>query len=133
MPLIRMSLRVGKPDAYRRALADGVYRALRETFSVPEGDRFCVVHQHEPADFSFGADYLGIPRSDDLVLVQITCNDTRGPTQKRALYRRMAELLELDPGLRPEDLFINLVEVKPENWSFGRGYAQYAPDEEPSV
>lgn len=29
-------------------------------------------------------------------------------------------------GVRPEDVFINLVEVKKENWSFGNGVAQYA-------
>ena len=29
-------------------------------------------------------------------------------------------------GLRPEDLVVNLVEVKRENWSFGSGEAQLA-------
>jgi hypothetical protein len=29
-------------------------------------------------------------------------------------------------GLRREDVVMNLVEVKKENWSFGNGEAQYA-------
>ena len=33
-----------------------------------------------------------------------------------------------DPGVRPQDVFINLVEVLPENWSLGNGVAQYATD-----
>lgn len=126
MPLIRISLRAGKSAPYRAALSEGVYAALRATFGVPEDDRFVLVQEHGPDDFAYGAGYLGIARSDDLVIVQITCNDTRDLTQKRALYRRIADNLTHDPGLRPEDVFINLVEVKAENWSFGNGLAQYA-------
>jgi 4-oxalocrotonate tautomerase len=126
MPLTRISLRAGKPAAYHAALMDGVYEAMRETFGVPEDDHFMVIHEHGAGAFAYGAAYLGIPRSDDLVIIQITCNDTRTWPQKRALYRAIAARLSADPGLRPEDVFINLVEVKPENWSFGHGRAQYA-------
>jgi 4-oxalocrotonate tautomerase len=47
---------------------------------------------------------------------------------KRALYRAIAEKLERDPGLRREDVMINLVEVPRENWSFGNGVMSYPPD-----
>ena len=126
MPLTRISLRRGKPAAYRKAILDGVYLAMRETFNVPEDDRFMLITEHDADDFSYGADYLGIRRSDDLVIIQLTVSDTRTPAQKQALFRRIAERLTREPGLRPEDVFINLVEVKPENWSFGHGVAQYA-------
>jgi 4-oxalocrotonate tautomerase len=36
------------------------------------------------------------------------------------------ERLGQEAGMRPEDVFINLVEVAKENWSFGNGIAQYA-------
>jgi 4-oxalocrotonate tautomerase len=126
MPLTRISLRRGKPAAHRKAILDGVYLAMRETFNVPEDDRFMLIAGHDADDFSYGADYLGIRRSDDLVIIQLTVSDTRTPAQKQALFGRIAERLTRDPGLRPEDVFINLVEVKPENWSFGHGIAQYA-------
>ncbi len=128
MPLTRVSLRRGKPAAYRRAILDGVYLALRETFNVPEGDRFMVVSEHDADDFSYGEDYLGIRRSDDLVIIQLTVSDTRSLAQKRALFARIVERLTHDPGLRPEGILINLVEVAPENWSFGHGVAQYAAE-----
>ncbi|HEV7439702.1 MAG TPA: tautomerase family protein [Methylobacterium sp.] len=130
MPLTRISLRAGKPAAYHAALMDGIYRAMRENFGVPEDDRFMMIHEHGAGAFAYGAEYLGISRSDDLVVIQITCNDTRPAAQKLALYRAIAERLGQDPGLRPEDVFINLVEVKAENWSFGHGRAQYAEPEE---
>jgi len=125
MPLTRVSLQRGKPAAYRKAILDGLYRAMRETFDVPEGDRFMTITEHEADDFSYGADYLGIKRSDDLVIIQLTVSNTRSVAQKQKLYRRIVELLTENPGLRPEDIFINLVEVLPENWSFGHGEAQY--------
>jgi 4-oxalocrotonate tautomerase len=126
MPLIRISLRQGKSSAYRKALADGIYLALRETFNVPEDDLFVTIGEHEEGNFFYGANYLGIERGDDLVIIQITVSNTRTVDQKKALFKRIAEKLGAEPGLRPEDMFINLIEVEKENWSFGHGIAQYA-------
>jgi phenylpyruvate tautomerase PptA (4-oxalocrotonate tautomerase family) len=126
MPLARIDLKQGKPAAYRKAILDGVYHALRETFDVPEDDRFMLVTEHDDGGFAFGAHYLGFERSDDLVMIQLTVNNTRTVEQKKRLYRRIVERLAANPGVRPEDVLINLVEVAKENWSFGQGLAQYA-------
>jgi phenylpyruvate tautomerase PptA (4-oxalocrotonate tautomerase family) len=128
MPLTRVSLRRGKPAAYRQAILDRLYEAMRETFDVPEDDFFMLVTEHDAADFSCSPTYLGVARSDDLVIVQLTVNNTRSLAQKKALYRRIVEKLADNPGVRPEDVFINLVETLPENWSIGHGIAQYATD-----
>ena len=53
-------------------------------------------------------------------------NEGCSTEQKRLLYKTIAEGLNREAGVRPEDVFINLVEVKRENWSFGSGVAQYA-------
>jgi 4-oxalocrotonate tautomerase len=126
MPLVRISLRRGKPPEYRKAIRDGVYDAMRETFEVPKDDRFMVVSEHEADDFDYDARYFGIDRSDDLVILQLTVSNTRTLEQKKALYRRIVERLGGNPGIRPQDVFINLVDVNKENWSFGNGEAQYA-------
>jgi 4-oxalocrotonate tautomerase len=125
MPLARIELRRGKPPAYRKAICDGVYRALRETFNVPENDRFLIVSEHEADNFVHADTYLGIAYSDDLVIIQITVSDTRTTETKQALFARIVDLLAQNPGLRREDVFINLVECKTANWSFGNGIAQY--------
>jgi phenylpyruvate tautomerase PptA (4-oxalocrotonate tautomerase family) len=93
---------------------------------VPEDDRFMTIEELPPDNFLYGATYMGIARSDDLVLVQITVSNTRGLAQKKALFARIAERLAESPSLRPEDVFVNLLETLPENWSFGHGLAQYA-------
>ena len=121
MPLVHIALRAGKPPAYQQALCDGVYRALQETFDVPEDDQFMAITEHEAANFRYGTAYLGVARSDGLVFIQITASATRTAAQKKALYRRIAERLGEQPGLRPGDVFVNLVEVARENWSLGHG------------
>jgi 4-oxalocrotonate tautomerase len=126
MPLVRIDLRRGKPAAYRKAILDGVYQALRETYEVPEEDRFMLVTEHDADGFSYSDRYLGIRRSDDLVIIQLTVSNTRTLEHKKALFQAIADKLAANPGLRREDAFINLVEVVKENWSFGNGVAQYA-------
>lgn len=126
MPLVRIALRRGKSPQYLEALQQSVYLAMTEAFNVPENDRFILISQHEPQEFHCDRHYLGIERSDELVIVQITCNNTRTTAQKQAFYARLAERLAASPGLRPQDVFVNLVEVPKENWSFGNGIAQYA-------
>jgi 4-oxalocrotonate tautomerase len=126
MPLVRIDLQKGRSAADRQAAADIVYEALRSV-GVPEGDRFMILGEHAAENFVYGRDYLGITRTDELVIVQITWNEGRTLDQKKALYKAIADGLSGRLGLRPEDVFINLVEVKKENWSFGHGIAQYAP------
>jgi 4-oxalocrotonate tautomerase len=126
MPLTRVSLLKGKPPEYRQAILAGLYQAIREVFDVPEDDRFMLIDEYDKSNFAYGENYLGIARDDDLVIVQITVNNTRGPDKKKALYARIAELLAKNPGIRPENILVNLLEVPKENWSFGNGIAQYA-------
>jgi phenylpyruvate tautomerase PptA (4-oxalocrotonate tautomerase family) len=128
MPLVHVSLRRGKSAAHRQAILEGIYRALRATFDVPEEDRFMTITEHDEADFSYSRTYLGIERSDDLVMIQLTVSNTRTVEKKQALFRQIAANLTAAPGLRPEDILINLVEVLPANWSFGHGIAQYVAD-----
>ena len=124
MPLVHISLRAGKPEAYRQAIFDGVYQALRDTFNVPDDDQFMAMTEHDAANFRYGATYLDVARSDDVVFIQITASNTRGMEQKKALFRRIAQRLGARPGMREEDVFVSLVEVAKENWSLGRGHAQ---------
>jgi phenylpyruvate tautomerase PptA (4-oxalocrotonate tautomerase family) len=125
MPLVRISLRQGTSPAYRQAIADGVHRAMVESLAIPPDDRFQVINEYAAENLLYDPGYIGIQRSDRVIFVQITMSAGRKPQQKRKLYKRMAEILADSPGLRPQDLVVNLVEVSWENWSFGNGDAQY--------
>jgi len=126
MPLVRIALRKGKSPEFRRALADSIHRAMVETIKIPEQDRFQILTEHDDSGLIYDPSYLGISRSDGVVLVQITLSAGRTLEVRKALFARIAQLLRESPGLRPEDVFVNLVEVAKENWSFGNGIAQYA-------
>ena len=125
MPIAHISLRAGKAEAYRQAIFDGIYRAMREALNVPEDDQFMTISEHDLANFRYGNAY-GVARSADTVYIQIVVFNTRTPEQKKALFRRIAELLGEDPGIRPEDVFVNVLEAAKENWSVGHGLAQFA-------
>jgi 4-oxalocrotonate tautomerase len=126
MPFVRISLRQGKTAEYRAKIADGVHQAMVATINVPLLDRFQVITEHAADGLIYDPTYLGINRTDDVVLIQITLNAGRTVEQKRALYKKIAELLAIAPGVRPEDVMVNLVEVGKEDWSFGNGIASYA-------
>jgi len=126
MPLVRVSLREGKSASYLAAIGESVHRAMVETINVPPDDRFQIFTEHSPEALVYDPGYLGIKRSDDLVVIQITLNAGRTLEAKRALYRAFAERLAKDPGLRKEDVLVNLVEVPKENWSFGNGEMSYS-------
>jgi 4-oxalocrotonate tautomerase len=125
MPIIHISLRTGKPEAYRQAIFDGLYRAMRETLNVPEDDQFMTITEHDAANFRTG-DAYGVRRSADVVYIRMTVFNTRTPEQKKALFKRTAELLGKSPGIRPEDVFITILDAAKENWSVGHGLAQFA-------
>jgi phenylpyruvate tautomerase PptA (4-oxalocrotonate tautomerase family) len=125
MPLVRIDLRKGKNAEFRQAIGRVIYEAMVGV-GVPEKDRFQVVNEHDAENFFYDPTYLGIERTDGLVIIQVTWNEGRTVDQKKAFFKAVADGLEKTPGIRPEDVFIGLIEVKRENWSFGKGIAQYA-------
>jgi 4-oxalocrotonate tautomerase len=126
MPLVRIDLQKGKDASYRRKAGQIVYEAMVTCTGVPANDHFQIIGEHSVENFIFDPDYLGIHRTTDLVMVQIFFNEGRSVAQKQALYKAIADGLSRSLELRPEDVFITIVEVKKENWSFGNGVAQYA-------
>src|SRR4051812_20013014 len=115
MPLVRISLVKGKTPEYRRKLGEAIHRALVEAIDVPPLDRFQLLTEHEAGDLVYDPGFLGIARTNDIVIVQITLSAGRTLEKKRALYGRIADNLAA-LGLRREDAWINLIEVAKENW-----------------
>jgi phenylpyruvate tautomerase PptA (4-oxalocrotonate tautomerase family) len=125
MPLVRVDLMQGKSPEYRQRIGDAVYEALLK-IGVPPKDRFQIITDHPSGGIVYDPSYLGIERTDGLIIIQITLNEGRSLELKKLLFASIAEQLEKTLSVRPQDVLINLVEVKKENWSFGNGIAQYA-------
>jgi phenylpyruvate tautomerase PptA (4-oxalocrotonate tautomerase family) len=124
MPLVRIDL-MKKPDAsFGKRVGQIVYESMKNSIGVPDHDNFQVITEHDAQHLIFDTSYLGIERTPGIVMIQIALNEGRTLEQKQLLYKTIAEGLErLD--VRAEDVLVNLIEVKKENWSFGRGIAQY--------
>lgn len=125
MPLVRISLQAGKPESYRAAISRQVYEAMRGTLNIPDGDRFQVITEHSGGTLVADPSFMGMKRSEDFVLIQIFLSRGRTIETKQALYRSIADRLAKSPGIQPDDVMTVLTEVGLEDWSFGRGEAQY--------
>jgi len=126
MPIVRIDLKKGRPEGFGRRVGDIVYRTMVDTINVPRNDNFQIIAEHDPDGLIYDPGYLDISRSDAIVVVQITLSEGRSVEMKKAFYKALAERLHHELGLRMEDLFVSLIEVRKENWSFGNGVAQYA-------
>lgn len=126
MPFVRIDLLKGSTPEYRQGVSDVIYEAMVATLNVPANDRFQVFTEHEQTLQFVDPTYLGIERSAQCLLIQVTLNAGRTLEMKRAFYVAVANGLHERLGQRKEDVFISLVEVPKENWSFGNGVAQYA-------
>lgn len=125
MPLVRIDLRKGKSAEYVRAVGEAVHSVMVEVLDVPARDHFQVITEHDAQHLIYDPAYLEVKRTDDVVFVQIVLSAGRDVAKKQAFYARLAELLHEKPGLRKEDVVINLVEDKREDWCFGNGLASY--------
>jgi 4-oxalocrotonate tautomerase len=128
MPLVRIDIDASTSPEVRGAIRDTVYDAMTSTAGVPAHDKFMVVTGHDAGDLVFPQEgYLGINYTRGIVFIQITWNAGRTTDVKKAFYRKVADEIHAKTGIRKEDVWINLVEVAPENWSFGNGEMQYSP------
>ena len=126
MPLVRIHLLQGKPAEFRRKVGEIVYQTMMDIINVPPNDNFQIITEHDANGLIYDPEYLNIQRSEGIVIVQITLNEGRPLEKKKTFYKQLAERLHKELSIRMEDVFISLVEVKKENWSFGNGEAQYA-------
>jgi phenylpyruvate tautomerase PptA (4-oxalocrotonate tautomerase family) len=126
MPLVRIDMQKQVDPTYAQRVGKVVYESMRTAINVPEHDNFQVLTEHDAQHFINDASYLGVDYTAGLVIIQITLNEGRTLEQKKLLYQTIAAGLHKNIGLRIADVFVNLVEVKKENWSFGNGIAQYA-------
>ena len=127
MPLVRIDIGPGHPANFGRSVGEIVYRAMTTEINVPADDKFQIITAHEATELNIPKSYLGIEYSEGIVFIQVTLNAGRTTELKKKFYKRIADDLHEELGVRKEDVFINLVEVDKENWSFGNGEMQYGP------
>ena len=128
MPFVRIDLSSDASAEVVRTISEVIYDAMREIANVPQHDKFQVITRHARDELVYPAEgYLGVSYSTGIVFIQITWNTGRTTEVKKAFYKAVAENIHAKAGLRKEDIWISLVSVEREDWSFGNGEMQYAP------
>ena len=125
MPLVRISVDSSVSSETRETIASEVYESMRETIGIPDGDRFILVSSSNADEWFIDPTFPGLQRSAKFVLIHITLSRGRTVEQKQALYARIAERLHESAMILPDDVMIVLSENNFEDWSFGKGQAQY--------
>ena len=123
MPLVRIDIIEGRDPEQINLLADTVQQVLINSFATPELDRYQVIHEHKPGLIRALDTGLNYPRTNNLVIIQIT-QQGRSTEQKIAMYREMSKELE-KIGIAPTDLIISVIRNTKKDWSFGLGRAQF--------
>lgn len=126
MPLVRIDLSKKHPESFAQQVGDIVYGVMREQINVPEDDKFQIITRHDSGELNIPKSYLGIEYSEGIIFIQATISFGRSTELKKKLYKAICEALVQTLKVRPQDIFINLLEVSKENWSFGNGEMQYA-------
>jgi phenylpyruvate tautomerase PptA (4-oxalocrotonate tautomerase family) len=107
MPLVRIDIIEGRSPEQINLLADTVQQVMINDFAAPPLDRYQVIHEHKPGLIRALDTGLNYPRTDNIVIIQIT-QQGRNTEQKRAMYKEMSKELE-KIGISPTDLIISVV------------------------
>lgn len=126
MPLTRVSMIKSRSLEAKNEIRDIIGQVIVDHLKVPSDDRFLIIEELEKENFNFHPTCLEIERSDELLIVQIFLNIGRPTEMKKEFYKELSKQLHQSANVRTEDLFINLIEVTQDNWSYGDGIAQFA-------
>jgi 4-oxalocrotonate tautomerase len=130
MPLARIDVAADTSTEVVTAISEVVYDAMTRTANVPPHDKFQIINRHASDELVYPAEgYLGVTYTPGIVFIQVTWNAGRSIEVKKAFYKAVAEGINLRTGIRQEDVWINLIDVKREDWSFGNGEMHYAPQD----
>jgi phenylpyruvate tautomerase PptA (4-oxalocrotonate tautomerase family) len=121
MPFVTISLARGKSREYLDGVSSAVHEALVQELGMNPDDRFQLINQYEPGEMIFNRDFRGGPRSDDFIVFTITEGLDSGEQAKQRFYKTLVDLLQKDPGVRGEDVFVMIYRTPPENFSFASG------------
>jgi phenylpyruvate tautomerase PptA (4-oxalocrotonate tautomerase family) len=124
MPLVRIDVQEGRTLDELRKLADTIQDVMLDVFGAPPGDRYQIITEHPTGHIIAEDTGLGLERTDGIVIIQIF-QQGRSTQQKVAAYAELANRLEAECGVRPEDLIISMNANRHVDWSFGLGRAQF--------
>jgi phenylpyruvate tautomerase PptA (4-oxalocrotonate tautomerase family) len=127
MPVFHAHIPKGRFSREQKiAMGNALNMSLVEALGIPKGDRFIMISEHGDDELFIDPTFMEMERSKNAMIVTVMIGAHRPVSDKAALMATITRLLERDVGVSPDDVFIALVPVPNENFSFGRGVAQLA-------
>jgi phenylpyruvate tautomerase PptA (4-oxalocrotonate tautomerase family) len=114
----------------RQAVAAAVYDAMSAVLGIPDGDRFIILTAHPQSELIVDPHFMKMQRTADFVLVHITLRRGRSTEKKQAFYKEVVERVGEKAGIAPDNVMIVLSENDLDDWSFGKGEAQYVQSQQ---
>jgi phenylpyruvate tautomerase PptA (4-oxalocrotonate tautomerase family) len=128
MPLARIDINKDASPELIRIVSEALYNAMVQVANVPLHDKFQIFNRHVPDEIIYPEDgYLGLKYTRDLIIIQVTWVSGRSTEVKKRFFHQVADEIHAKGGVRRDDVWINLVDTRREDWSFGNGEMQYAP------
>src|SRR6202047_4649288 len=118
MPLLRVDVIEGRSEAELRELLDAIHGATLAAFKVPERDRYQIVHEHPLAEMRIEDTGLDIPRTERIVMVQVTTRP-RSRLEKQNFYELLCQELVQRCGVKASGVVVSITQHAEEDWSFG--------------
>jgi phenylpyruvate tautomerase PptA (4-oxalocrotonate tautomerase family) len=128
MPLLRIDVVEGRSQTELKDLLDAIHYATLAAFKVPEQDRYQIVHAHPAAEMRIEDTGLGIPRTQRVVMVQVTTRP-RSRLEKQNFYELLCRELAQRCDMKASDVVVSITQNTDEDWSFGYGRAQFITGE----
>ena len=93
---------------------------MAQILNVPMSENYVISQAHAQQDLLHNPANARPERLASILFIQITLNAGRSAELKTTFYDALTAALGKALNVPPADVFINLVEVAKENWSFGR-------------
>jgi phenylpyruvate tautomerase PptA (4-oxalocrotonate tautomerase family) len=127
MPVFHAHIPKGRFSKEQKiAMGNALNQSLVEALNIPKEDRFVILSEHGEDELFIHPTFMEMNRTENAMIVTVLMGAHRPAADKTALLAAIPRLLEADVGISPDDVFIALVPVPNENFSFGRGIAQLA-------
>jgi 4-oxalocrotonate tautomerase len=120
MAIVRIDFSQCQAEELGRQLAMAVNATMHQVLKVPPNENYLVCQRHPTGMLLHDPGTVQPERLARIVFIQITLNQGRSPELKAAFFSQLNRNVCNATGLQPEDVFVNLVEVARENWSFGQ-------------
>jgi phenylpyruvate tautomerase PptA (4-oxalocrotonate tautomerase family) len=108
------------------AIGNALNQSLVEALNIPKGDRFVMISEHGDDELFIDPTFMEMNRTANAMIITVLIGEHRPASDKKALLAAITRLLEKAAAISPDDVFVALVPVPNENFSFGRGIAQLA-------